>query len=166
MGSIVVMGVSGCGKSSLALALAAACGLPMIEGDAHHSEANLQRMRQGIALTDADRAGWLAVLAGLLAARPGGVVLSCSALKRAYRDGLRAASPQLGFVFLEIPRDLAAQRVAARGPAHFFSSSLVDSQFDALEPPLDEPGVLTLDALRPVDALVRETLRWTRPPHP
>ena len=163
MDSLVVMGVSGCGKSSLAQAVAAALGLPLIEGDDHHSASNLQRMRAGTALTDADRQGWLATLASLLAAQPQGVVLSCSALKRAYRDQLRAASPGLRFAFLQIPKTVAVQRVAARAATHFFSSSLVDSQFAALQPPVGEAGVLTLDAERPIDELRQQVLAWLQP---
>jgi gluconokinase len=163
MVSLVVMGVSGCGKSSLAQAVAAALGLPLIEGDDHHSAENLRRMREGIALTDADRQGWLAQLAALLAARPQGAVLSCSALKRAYREQLRAAAPGLRFAFLQITPALAQERVAARAAKHFFASSLVDSQFAALQPPTGEAGVLTLDATLPLHQLQQQVLAWLQP---
>jgi gluconokinase len=89
--SVVVMGVAGCGKSSLGAALARAEGAPLIEGDEHHSRANLEKMQRGEPLSDADRAGWLEALAAELRARPVGAVLTCSALKRAYRERLRAA---------------------------------------------------------------------------
>ena len=158
--SLVVMGVSGCGKSSLAEAVAQALSLPMIEGDHHHDPANVARMNQGIALTDADRAGWLGRLGELLGQHPDGAVLSCSALKKAYRDRLRAASPGLCFAWLDIDRDESLRRVAGRGAAHFFSAGLVDSQFATLEPPLDEAGVLRLDASRPLDLLLAEVLAW------
>lgn len=124
---LVVMGVAGCGKSSLGAALAQAESLPLIEGDDHHSPDSRKKMRQGIALTDADREGWLATLGQLLQAQPRGVVLTCSALKKAYRDRLRSACPGLRFVFLEIDRASAGQRVAARAGTHFFSTALVDS---------------------------------------
>lgn len=154
------MGVAGCGKSSLAQTVAAAIGLPLIEGDDHHSVSNRARMSQGVALTDADRADWLATLARLLQAHPGGSVLTCSALKRAYRDQLRAAVPGLRFLFLEIDREAAAQRVAARAGSHFFHSSLVASQFETLEPPVGEAGVLRLDARLPLDQLRQQVLAW------
>ena len=159
MSSLIVMGVAGCGKSSLARAVAGALGLPLVEGDDHHGEANRARMAQGIALTDADRQDWLATLGRLLQAHPQGVVLTCSALKRAYRDQLRAASPGLRFAFLDITPAAAAQRVAAR-PSHFFSASLVDSQFATLESPVGEPGVLRLDAERPLTALQQQVQHW------
>ena len=93
MSSLVVMGVSGCGKSRVAAAVAGRLGLPIIEGDDFHSEDNRGRMRSGIALTDEDRAGWLDRLGAELQRRPDGAVLACSALKASYRDRLRAASP-------------------------------------------------------------------------
>ena len=150
------MGVAGCGKSSVAAALAADLALPLVEGDAHHSAANLDKMRRGVALTDADRDGWLAALADELRAHAsGGVVLTCSALKRKYRDRLRAAAPGLRFVWLQIDPATAQARVAARGERHFFSTDLVQSQFAALEVPDGEPGVLTLAATDPIDTLRR-----------
>ena len=88
---VVVMGVAGCGKSAVGRRVAAALALPMVEGDDFHPPANVERMRQGVALTDADRAGWLAQLGDVLQQHPAGAVLSCSALKRAYRDTLRSA---------------------------------------------------------------------------
>ena len=157
---LVVMGVAGCGKSSLGAAMAQAEGLPLIEGDDHHSPSSREKMRQGIALTDADRDGWLATLGQLLQAQPQGAVLTCSALKRTYRDRLRNACPGLRFAFLDIDRASAAQRVAARAGTHFFSSSLVDSQFATLEPPVGEPGVLRLDALAPLPTLQQQACAW------
>lgn len=157
---LVVMGVAGCGKSSLGAAVAQAEGLPLIEGDDHHSPSSREKMRQGIALTDADRDGWLATLGQLLQAQPQGAVLTCSALKRTYRDRLRNACPGLRFAFLDIDRASAAQRVAARAGTHFFSSSLVDSQFATLEPPVGEPGVLRLDALAPLPTLQQQACAW------
>jgi gluconokinase len=158
--AIVIMGVAGCGKSSLGAAVAHAEGLPLIEGDDHHSEASRAKMRQGIALTDADREGWLELLGAQLRAHPGGLVLTCSALRRSYRDRLRAHAPGLRFVFMAIPRDDALQRVRARAAHHFFSSSLVDSQFDTLEPPLHEAGVLHVNALDPLDQLQARVSAW------
>jgi len=159
MHSLIVMGVAGCGKSSLARAAAQALGLPLIEGDDHHSAANRERMAQGIALTDADRKDWLDTLGRLLQAQPQGVVMTCSALKRAYREQLRAASPGLRFAFLDITPAAAARRVVAR-PGHFFAASLVDSQFATLESPVGEPGVLRLDAERPLTVLQEQVQHW------
>jgi gluconokinase len=160
MKSIVVMGVAGCGKSSLGQAIAQAEGLPLIEGDDFHSAANKALMSAGTPLTDADREGWLATLGEQLAAQRGGAVLTCSALKRAYRDRLRRAAPGLRFVFLEIGREAAQQRVTARAAQHFFSTDLVTSQFETLEPPHGEAGVLVVDALAPIDRLAVEVRAW------
>lgn len=153
------MGVAGCGKSSLGAALAAAEHLPLIEGDDHHSPASRDKMSQGIALTDADRQGWLQTLGRLLAEHPEGVVLTCSALKKAYRDQLRQACPGLRFAFLDIDREQSLQRVSARA-SHFFSSSLVDSQFATLESPVGEAGVLRLDALQALSSLQAQASAW------
>ena len=153
------MGVAGCGKSTVGAAIAAAEGLPLVEGDQFHSAASRDKMARGIALGDADRAQWLVVLGEQLKAHPGGAVLTCSALKRAYRDRLREAAPGLRFVFLEITRDAARERVSSRG-SHFFSATLVDSQFATLEPPHGEPGVLCVDALTPIATLQAQVARW------
>lgn len=156
---VVVMGVAGCGKSSLGAALAAAEGAPLIEGDAYHSVSNREKMRRGIPLDDADRAGWLDTLAAELAGRGANAVLTCSALKRAYRERLRAAAPGLRFVFMEIDPASARARIEARD-AHFFAPSLVASQFAALESPVGEPGVLRVDALAPLPQLQAEVRAW------
>ena len=154
---VVVMGVSGCGKSAVGERLAAALGLPLIEGDSFHSTGNVDRMQQGVALTDQDRAGWLAALGAELATRPGGAVLTCSALKRSYRDSLRAAVPGLRFVHLALREQDALQRVAVRA-GHFYPPSLVASQFEALEDPAGEPGVIAVDALLPLPVVAATAL--------
>lgn len=164
--SIVIMGVAGCGKSSLGAALAQALGLPLVEGDDFHSPASRDKMSRGIALTDADRAGWLDTLGGQLRAQPAGLVLTCSALKRSYRERLRAAAPGLRFAFLELDHAAALERVAARAASHFFSASLVDSQFATLESPVGEPGVLRLDALQPLGALCTTAAAWLQQENP
>lgn len=159
------MGVAGCGKSSTAQAVAARLGWALIEGDDYHSNASRAKMREGVPLTDADRASWLATLGGLLAThqREGKpVVLTCSALKRSYRDLLRARSPGLRFVFLEIDKAGALERVAGRGALHTFPLSLVDSQFTTLEPPHGEPGVLCVDAQLPREQLATQVADWLR----
>jgi gluconokinase len=162
MVSVVVMGVAGCGKSSVAQRVAQHIGMPLVEGDDFHSEANRQKMQQGVALTDTDRDGWLAALCAQLKAHPQGAVLTCSALKRSYRDRLRSAAPGLRFVFLEIGRAEAQARVSGRGAAHFFSTTLVDNQIATLEAPTGEPGVLTVDATQSLDALQEAISNWIR----
>lgn len=157
------MGVAGCGKSTAGAAIAAAESLPLVEGDDFHSAASRAKMAGGVPLTDADRADWLVALGEQLAARPGGVVLTCSALKRAYRDQLRRAAPGLRFVFLEIARDEAQRRVAGRD-THFFSAGLVASQFATLESPVGEEGVLRVDALEPLGTLRQRVSRWLQEP--
>ncbi|WAG80914.1 gluconokinase [Metapseudomonas furukawaii] len=160
--ALVIMGVCGCGKSSVGQAICDYSGAIAIEGDAFHPPENIRKMSAGIPLSDDDRAGWLdrlslelrhAVAAGQ---RP---VLTCSALKRRYRERLREAIPGLGFVFLELPPDVAARRVAER-PGHFMPATLIDSQFQALEPPLDEPLTLSLDATQDVRQLAEAAHLW------
>jgi gluconokinase len=162
---LVVMGVSGCGKSSFGHALAQALGARFIEGDSHHSPANRAKMRNGIALTDDDRAGWLDTLVAELQSPGGPAVLTCSALKRAYRQRLRSADAGLRFIFLDIARDEALRRVATRED-HFFSASLVDNQFATLERPDGEAGVLRLDATAPPARQQAEALAWLRTQEP
>jgi gluconokinase len=164
MKSLVVMGVAGCGKSSLGSAIAAALGWVLIEGDDFHAASSKDKMRRGIALTDADRRGWLATLANQLAQHPAGAVLTCSALKRNYRDQLRAGAPGLRFVFLDLDEATARERVAARAAQHLFPPTLVASQFATLESPVGEPGVLRLDATLPPDTLLQQTLQWLASP--
>lgn len=156
---IVVMGVAGCGKSTVGAAIAQGEGLPLVEGDDFHSTASRDKMARGIALDDDDRAAWLDLLGVKLASHAQGAVLTCSALKRAYRERLRAAAPDLRFVFLAIGREAARERVAARH-THFFSPQLVDSQFATLEPPVGEAGVLQVDALAPVADIGRQVHAW------
>ncbi len=150
---VVVMGVSGCGKSAVGERLAAALALPLVEGDSFHPPGNIARMQQGVALTDADRAGWLALLGQELARRPHGAVMTCSALKRSYRDRLRASAPGLRFVHLALSQQDALERVAGRA-GHFYPPRLVASQFQALEDPAGEPGVVVVDALLPLPQVV------------
>jgi len=157
------MGVSGCGKSSVGDACAQALGWPLHEGDAYHSQESVAKMRAGTPLTDADRSGWLDRLAELLAAPPpgAGVVLTCSALRHRYRERLRQALPGLGFAFLQLDYAQALARVQAR-PGHFFSPALVENQFATLESPQGEPGVMTLDALQPVQWLAEQVVAWAQ----
>jgi gluconokinase len=157
---IVCMGVAGSGKTSLGALIASRLRLPFIEGDEFHSEQSQRKMRAGHPLDDADRAQWLDVLGHELADHRGGAVLACSALKRAYRDRLRAAVPAVRFLFLDIDRALATERVSARGGAHLFPASLVESQFTTLEPPSAEPDVLRLHATDSLEALAGQAVAW------
>ena len=161
---MVVMGVSGCGKSSLGLALSQALGFPLIEGDDFHPPANVAKMRAGIALDDADREDWLRTLGQELGGQAQGAVLTCSALKRSYRAQLREAAPNLKFIFMRIEADEALRRVAERAAAHMFPASLVASQFAALESPEGEPGVLSVPATAALSDAVRAVQEWLRAP--
>lgn len=146
---VVVMGVSGSGKTLIGSALADALGGRFAEGDRFHPPENIRRMSSGQPLRDEDRWGWLDAIATEIseAERRGEtLVVTCSALKRVYRDRLRLASRNLRFVYLAIERDVAAERVAAR-KGHFMPASLIDSQFAALEPPTPDEGVLKVDAV-------------------
>jgi gluconokinase len=134
----------------------------MVEGDDFHSAGNRARMQAGTALTDDDRVEWLAALSRELRRLAGAAVLSCSALKREYRQMLRRACPGLRFVYLEIKPALALQRVQARAATHYFNPSLVASQFEALEPPFREPDVLCLSSLLTVTELRDAALSWIR----
>jgi gluconokinase len=160
MRSIVIMGVAGCGKSSLGAVVAQATDKPLVEGDDHHSDANRHKMQSGVPLTDADREGWLTTLCEQLRANPNGVVLTCSALKQAYRERLRQADSGVCFVFMDIQRKQALIRVAARAHAHIFPTTLVDSQFATLESPTGEPGVLRVDAMAAMTQLLAEVTTW------
>jgi gluconokinase len=160
MNWVVCMGVAGSGKSSLGTLIASRLNLPFIEGDDFHSEDSRRKMHAGVALDDADRAQWLATLGRELAAHRDGAVLACSALKRSYRDRLRAAVPDLRFVYLDIGPAAARERVSARAHQHLFPASLVDSQFASLEPPVAEPGVLRLPATGSLEELARQAVAW------
>ena len=162
---LVVMGVSGSGKSTVAAGVAARVGGVFLDADDFHPESNRVKMAAGTPLTDEDRSPWLAILGDELAARTARgevVVLACSALKRAYRDQLRARSGDLFFAQLDGARELLAARMGARID-HFMPSSLLDSQLATLEPlQADEPGVVVDVALAPaavVDAVVSAWLK-------
>jgi gluconokinase len=142
---VVVMGVSGAGKSTVGQAIATALSLPFADADDFHPAANIAKMSRGEALDDGDRWPWLAAIGAHLAAHRGrGCVVTCSALKRAYRDALRQAAPDLRLVFLTGDPGLVAARQAARRN-HFMPASLVASQFATLEPPAPDEAAITLD---------------------
>jgi carbohydrate kinase (thermoresistant glucokinase family) len=157
---IVVMGVSGCGKSTVGGALARALDVPYVEGDELHPPQNVALMAAGTPLSAADRQDWLAAVAQRLgddAARRRGVVVACSALKRSYRDRLRAAAPGVQFVHLQGPQALLAQRLAER-KGHYMPAALLQSQFDTLEPPLPDEHALQLDIGPAPQTIVAEVL--------
>lgn len=161
---VVIMGVSGCGKSMVGKALSEWLGIAYLDGDDLHPEANVRKMRSGTPLTDGDRWPWLDAVAAALADRAPAIV-GCSALKWAYRDRIRAgAGGPVRFVHLAGSRDLIARRMAAR-KHHFMPLSLLDTQFATLEAP-DAAEALTLDIALPVSALLeaitadlKETMR-------
>ena len=133
------MGVSGSGKTTVGKVLAKALGAEFVEGDSYHPPANIEKMRRGIPLDDADRWPWLQVLSAeidrwLEAGRP--VVLACSALKQAYRDVLAKGRPGVRFVYLEGDKALIRRRLEERR-GHYMPATLLDSQLAALEPPAD-----------------------------
>ena len=135
--AVVVMGVSGCGKSTVAAGIADRLGLHFIDGDTLHPEANVARMRAGIPLEDADRWPWLDRIGACLADAdrwPQGLAVACSALRRIYRDRLRAAAPGVRFVFLDGAPEVIAARMAQRS-GHYMPAALLSSQLQTLERP-------------------------------
>ncbi|WP_053775025.1 gluconokinase, GntK/IdnK-type [Clavibacter capsici] len=167
---VIVMGVSGSGKSTVGELLAQDAGVPFLDGDDLHTEANRRKMAEGHALDDDDRRPWLEEVGRALAGRPqGGPVVACSALKRSYRDILRAAAPDAVFVHLAGDHELLAERLGGR-EGHFMPSSLLASQLRTLEPLGDDEQGITLDiADDPValaDAAVRELLPGGRTASP
>ena len=165
---VVVMGVSGCGKSTVGKLLARQLQAEFLEGDELHPPRNIDRMASGIALTDNDRRDWLLEIAQQLAdARAGrhALVVSCSALKRSYRDMLRTAASQLAFVHLHGGRALLEARLAAR-PGHFMPSSLLDSQLQTLEVPGADERAIALDVTLPPAELAARAAAWIALPTP
>jgi gluconokinase len=155
-GLYVVMGVCGSGKSLIGALLARALGIEFVEGDAYHSPENVARMSAGIPLTDEDRQAWLAAIAMRLdvARRAGlGLVVSCSALRRSYREVLRAGRADVQFVYLEGTRALLEHRLAGRR-GHFMPSSLLDSQLALLEPPSPDEYACVSDIGEPPEVIV------------
>lgn len=152
---LVIMGVSGSGKTTVGIALAAVLGVPFRDADELHPAANVAKMAAGIALTDDDRMPWLSLVGAELAAAPDGLVIACSALKKVYRRAILAVAPSVRFVFLDGSRELLESRVHHR-QGHFMPTSLLDSQLATLEPlARDEPGVrVSLDEHLTVASIV------------
>ncbi|KAK8048542.1 hypothetical protein PG994_010272 [Apiospora phragmitis] len=163
----LVTGPAGCGKSTVAQHIAETLSVPYIEGDEFHPPTNVDKMRNGIPLTDADRWDWLTLLREeslrQLAKGNESVVLTCSALKRKYRDVIRVApyyshDVLLHFIYLHAPADVLQKRVAAR-QGHYFGASMVESQFKILEPPsAEETDVISIDVSQSMAEVQRETL--------
>lgn len=150
------MGVAGCGKSTVAAALAERLGWQFAEGDAYHSAANIEKMRLGIPLDDADREPWLREIAHHIAGwRGGGApgVITCSALRRAYRALIADAQPDVCFVYLRGTREAIAPRLAARR-GHFMPATLLDSQFAALEEPAPPERFVAVDVTLPLATMI------------
>jgi gluconokinase len=158
---VVMMGVSGSGKSSVGMALARRMGWPFAEGDDLHPTANRAKMAAGIPLTDEDRAPWLDRIADWVHAQAGaGGVVSCSALRRAYRDRLRQADPDLRFVLIDPGRAELERRLGQR-KGHFMPASLLDSQLATLERPGADEAALTLaDPDQSIDGNVDTIRAW------
>ncbi|MFP5369387.1 MAG: gluconokinase [Actinomycetes bacterium] len=158
--AVVVMGVSGSGKTTVAVELARRLGWEFAEGDDHHPAANVAKMRSGVPLDDADREPWLRGLAAWIAEREragASCVLTCSALRRRYRDLLRQGSTAVFFAHVDVPEQVLVQRVTGR-TGHYMPPSLLTSQLATLEPLADdEPGITvpgTGDPSSVVDAIV------------
>ncbi len=157
----VVMGVSGAGKSEIGARLAAALGVSFLEGDSFHPAANVAKMSAGVPLNDDDRAGWLQTLRNEISAareRGDGLVLSCSSLKRRYRDLLRNGDPELRFAHLHGEREILEQRMRTR-PGHYMPASLLDSQLRDLEPLQADEAGLRLELTQPPEQLVNTILQ-------
>ena len=153
------MGVSGCGKSTMASALSQRLGLEMVDGDDLHLPESVAKMRAGVALQDADRWPWLDRIGAYLAqAHDPGRVVACSALKRAYRDRIRQQAGEVRFLFLKGDFELIEQRLSQR-VGHYMQPGLLTSQFEALEiPQHDETDVISLPIIEPVADLVTQAL--------
>lgn len=158
---IVVMGVSGCGKTTIGQALADTFGWNFQEGDALHPQANIDKMSAGIPLDDNDRWPWLDLIAAWIRDeheqhRQG--VVSCSALKRSYRDRLRRVDEDVGFVYIQVSRSELERRMRQRH--HFMPTSLLDSQLQTLEEPAPDEGALTVSGEATLAAIIAEVSQW------
>ena len=170
---LIVMGVSGSGKTTVAALLAGRLNWKFQEGDALHSQANVDKMHHGVPLTDADRLPWLDSIAALIdrwnAERVSGII-TCSALKRAYRERIQAGRPNVELIYLRGERALVSARITQR-MGHYMPPSLLASQFETLEEPGDDEPVIAVDVGGPPDQIVETILtalrrerRGLRPP--
>ncbi|MCE9664880.1 gluconokinase [Halomonas sp. M5N1S17] len=150
------MGVSGCGKTSVGAALALSLGGIYIDGDDLHPAANVAKMSRGQPLTDDDRWPWLSVVGERLRTASDATLIGCSALKRSYRDHItRVAQAPVLFLHLDGSPELIAERMAARS-GHFMPPALLQSQFEALEPPAVDEFAVTISIGQPLERIVRE----------
>jgi gluconokinase len=159
---VIVMGVSGSGKTYLATRLHEATGWAYAEGDEYHSPANRAKMAASIPLTDADRAPWLDALHNVMLTwhnQNQSGILTCSALKEEYRQRLTANLPEARFVWLDPPKDVLANRMAHR-PGHYMPPTLLDSQLATLQRPTDTAHTLRLDGSEPIDQAIQTILKW------
>jgi gluconokinase len=162
---LIVAGIAGSGKTTAGALIAGRLGWPFADGDSFHPEANIVKMSAGVPLTDADRQPWLRTIgewldARITAGQPG--VMTCSALKRAYRDELLAGRPAATLVFLQVSREVLAQRLVTR-PDHFFHANLLASQLATLEPPAPDERVLTVSADDDVEHTVARIIAMVWP---
>jgi gluconokinase len=158
---VIVAGVSGSGKSTVGALLAGQLGWEFEDGDDLHPASNIAKMEIGVPLTDEDRRPWLDAVAAWVdrcAAAGKSAVVACSALKRSYRDRLRAGRPELQMIFLRVDRDILVARLAERH-GHFFRPELLDSQLAAAEVPLADERAIVVDANEPPADVVREIIR-------
>jgi len=156
---VVVMGVSGCGKTTIGDLVARELGVPFLDGDSLHPVENVAKMAAGTPLTDEDRWPWLATVGAALAkAGDGGLVLACSALRRSYRDAIRAQAPDTIFLHLHGTKDVLGQRLEGR-TGHFMPTTLLDSQLATLEPLQADEAGFVVDIAAPVDEVVASTLK-------
>lgn len=153
---LVLMGVAGSGKTSVGEALSARMGIPYLDGDTLHPPGNIAKMSRGEPLTDADRWPWLARVGQALAGQEA-LILGCSALRRSYRDRIRAEAGAVIFVHLAGSRSVIAARMRQRG-GHFMPVALLDSQFAALEPPAPEEHAVTVKVDQPLENVVNDIL--------
>jgi gluconokinase len=164
--ALVVMGVSGSGKSTVGAAIASALGLHFIDGDSLHTPVSVAKMQAGTPLQDQDRWPWLDRIGARLADAalwPRGVVIACSALKRAYRDRIRSAAPGVRFVFLDGPAELILARMAGRA-GHYMPGALLASQLRTLEVPgADEDDVMRMSIEDPLSEIVARATREMEP---
>ena len=158
---VVVMGVSGCGKSSVGQAIAKAAGWEFVEGDDLHPAANRAKMASGTPLDDDDRWPWLDAIADaarVIEADGSSAIIACSALKRVYRDRLARAGDTVKFIHLNGNRDTILERMQAR-PDHFMPPALLDSQLATLEPPTSDENAFQIDITSPVDHIAQLAMR-------
>ncbi len=159
---IIVMGVSGSGKSTVGEKLASALNLPFLEGDSLHPKANVDKMASGIPLQDEDRWPWLDKIGERLATAENGIIVSCSSLKKSYRDRLRNASRgPLLFVFLDGNFDVLYEHMGHR-TGHFMPVAMLESQLATLESPVGEPLVFRADVADPIEKIVAASLNWVQ----